>query len=76
MRLTTLRGRQISFTHGQTPSVNGTPVDYAAWKLFEGPHLNAEVGGRRLTITHGRLERVLDFNTLTITDRVLPPAGR
>ncbi|MEI7552582.1 MAG: hypothetical protein WCL24_09665 [Verrucomicrobiota bacterium] len=76
VRLTTLRGRQISFTHGQTPSVNGTPVDYAAWKLFEGPHLNAEVGGRRLTITHGRLERVLDFNTLTITDRVLPPAGR
>jgi len=32
--------------------------------------LNAEVGGRKLTITHGQLERVLDFNTLTITDRI------
>jgi hypothetical protein len=38
--------------------------------LFEGPYLNAEIGGRKLTITHGRLERILDFNTLTITDRV------
>jgi hypothetical protein len=28
------------------------------------------VGGRKLTITHGRLERVLDFNTLSVTDRV------
>jgi hypothetical protein len=50
--------------------VDGRAVDYGAWKLFEGPYLNAEVGGRRLTITHGRLERVLDFSTLTISDRV------
>jgi len=50
--------------------VNGQPVDYTKWKLFEGPYLNAEKGSRRLTLTHGHLERVLDFNTLTITDRV------
>jgi hypothetical protein len=67
---TTLRGRKIGFTHGQTPTVDGRPVDHTRWKLFEGPHLNAEVGGRKLTLTHGRLERVLDFNTLTITDHV------
>jgi hypothetical protein len=47
------------------------PLDYAAWKLFEGPYLNAEVGGRKLTVTHGRLQRVLDFNTLTIKDSVI-----
>jgi hypothetical protein len=47
--------------------VDGKPVDYAKWKLFEGPHLNAEVGGHKLTITHGRLERT---STSTITDRV------
>lgn len=70
VKLTTLRGNHVSVTHGQAPIVNGVPVDYAKWKLFEGPHLNAEVGGRKLTITHGSLERVLDFNTLTITDRV------
>jgi hypothetical protein len=68
--MTTLRGKKISFTYGSAPQVDGRAVDYGAWKLFEGPYLNAEVGGRRLTITHGRLERVLDFSTLTISDRV------
>jgi len=67
---TTLRGRRVEVAYGAPPAVNGATVDYGRWKLFEGPHLNAEVGGRRLTITHGRLERVLDFNTLTVTDRV------
>lgn len=70
VRMTTLRGREIEFTYGQTPRVDGAFVDYSKWKLFEGPHLNAEVGGRRLTITHGNLERVLDLNTFTIKDRV------
>jgi hypothetical protein len=70
VEMTTLRGNKISFTFGTVPQVNGRAVDYRAWKLFEGPHLNAEVGGRKLTITHGQLERVLDFNTLSVTDRV------
>lgn len=68
--MTTLRGKKLTFTYGELPQVNGRAIEYRKWKLFEGPHLNAEVGGRRLTITHGQLERVLDFNTLTISDRV------
>lgn len=68
-----LRGKDIRFTYGETPQLDGKPVDYARWKLFEGPYLNAEKNSRRLTLTHGRLERVLDFNTLTITDRVREP---
>ncbi|HUG11613.1 MAG TPA: hypothetical protein VMM36_11395 [Opitutaceae bacterium] len=72
VKFTTLRGKSVAFTYGETPAVDGVAVDYNKWKLFEGPHLNAERGSRNLTITHGRLERVLDFNTLTITDRVLP----
>jgi hypothetical protein len=70
VKLTTLRGRKIAFTYGEAPVVDGKPVDYSKWQLFEGPHLNAARGSRKLTITHGRLERVLDFNTLTLTDRV------
>lgn len=70
MALTTLRGKKVTFTYDQAPVVNGRKVDYSKWKLFEGPYLNAEKGSRKLTITHGRLERVLDFNTLTIVDRV------
>lgn len=70
VKFTTLRGKAVVFTYGAAPVVNGEPVDYSKWKLFEGPYLNAEKGSRKLTLTHGRLERVLDFNTLTITDRV------
>jgi hypothetical protein len=72
LKMTTLRGKQVSLTYGQPPVVDGTPIDYSKWKLFEGPYLNAEKGSRMLTITHGHLKRVLDFNTLSITDSVLP----
>jgi hypothetical protein len=65
-----LRGKEIRCTYGQAPQLDGKPVDYTRWKLFAGPFLNAEKNSRRLTLTHGRFERVLDFNTLTITDRV------
>jgi len=53
--------------------VDGRTIDRAKqWKLFEGPYLNADVGRQRLTMTHGRLRRILDFNTVTITNSVLP----
>lgn len=70
VKFTTLRGKAVVCTYGAVPVVDGRPLDYTKWKLFEGPYLNAEKNSRKLTITHGRLERVLDFNTLTITDRV------
>ncbi|MDP2137829.1 MAG: hypothetical protein Q8J74_08240, partial [Candidatus Didemnitutus sp.] len=70
VKFTTLRGKAVVCSYGSAPIVDGQPVDYTKWKLFEGPYLNAEMGSRRLTLTHGRLERVLDFNNLTITDRV------
>ena len=70
VKFTTLRGKKIVATYGRVPEIDGQPIDYKKWKLFEGPYLNAEIGGRKLTITHGRLERILDFNTLTISNRV------
>jgi hypothetical protein len=69
---TTLRGKKLVCTYGAAPVVDGATFDYSGWKLFSGPYLNAEVGSGKLTITHGALERVLDFNTVTITDRVKP----
>ncbi|MDB6167256.1 MAG: hypothetical protein JWM88_120 [Verrucomicrobia bacterium] len=72
VRMKTLRGKQIEVTYGKAPVIDGRPLDYAKWKLFEGPYLNAEKGSRRLTITHGRLKRVLDFATLAVTDSVSP----
>ncbi|MBI4621636.1 MAG: hypothetical protein HY736_00250 [Verrucomicrobia bacterium] len=70
---TSLRGRKIECAYGSAPNVDGRAIDHAKeWKLFSGPYLNAEVGSGMLTLTHGRLKRVLDFNTLTITDSVVP----
>jgi len=70
--LKTLRGKTVSFTYDQAPVVDGKRIDYSRWKLFEGPYLNAEKGSQKLTLTHGRLERVLDLGTVTVTDRVRP----
>ncbi len=67
---TSLRGHRLQATYGETPRIDGEPVDYDGWKLFEGTHLNSDLGSRVLTISHGALERVLDFNTLSIIDRV------
>ena len=63
-------GDVLDVRYGETPLVNGEPVDYGAWPLFEGPFLRAERGSRTLEIRYGRARRVLDFNTLTITDSV------
>lgn len=70
VRMTSLRGRTLEFSYGQTPRVDGRFVDYSKWQLFEGTHLNSKLGSGRLSITHGRLERVLDFYKLEITDRI------
>lgn len=72
VEFTTLRGARLACTYGETPTVDGRPVDFAGWKLFSGPFLNAEKGSRMLTMTHGKVQRVLDFNTGTITDQVTP----
>ena len=73
VKFTTLRGKKIECTYGAAPRVDGRAIDRAKeWKLFSGPYLNAEVGSGMLTMTHGKLKRVLDFNTLTITDAVGP----
>ena len=72
VKMRTLRGKDIVVTYGAAPIVNGHVVDYSKWKLFEGPYLNAEKGSRKLTLSYGHLRRVLDFNTVTVTDSVLP----
>lgn len=69
VRFTTLRGRNLDFAFDQAPRINGRPVDYASeWKLFDSPYLQSEPWSRRLTMTHGKIRRILDFNTVTITD--------
>ncbi|NND70057.1 MAG: hypothetical protein HKN43_00600 [Rhodothermales bacterium] len=67
----TLRGHSIKATYGATPIVDDYEVDYDSWPLYGGPFLNADKGSQELTMTYGKLQRKLDFKTLTITDTVI-----
>ncbi|MBI1788026.1 MAG: hypothetical protein HYR60_10825 [Acidobacteria bacterium] len=71
-----LRGHKLKFRYGQTPEVDGQPVRYQDWKLFEGPYLNAAPGSRKLVLTHGSLRRVLDFNEIPSFPPENTPEGR
>ncbi len=71
-RFTTLDGDHLEMRYGDTPKINGAPVSYASWPLFESPYMQALPGSRTLTLRYGAMERVLDFNTLTITERLHP----
>ena len=66
VRFRSLRGRDLEFTWGKAPAVNGKPLDYAAWPLFGGPFLEAAVDSERLVLKHGKMRRTLDFRTLTV----------
>ena len=67
-----LRGRELEFTYGQAPKLNGTPLDYQRWPLFGGPFLQAALDSEKLVIRHGNLRRALDFRTLTVEDSQVP----
>ena len=67
-----LRGKRLQFTYGRTPIVNGKPLDYASWPMFDGPFLKQTPGTRRLEMRHGKMRRVLDFDHLNITEETIP----
>ena len=53
-----LRGKQLSFTYGATPRVDGRPLNYAAWPLFGGPFLEAAKDSGTLLLKY-KTERLL-----------------
>jgi hypothetical protein len=67
---TSLRGDRIEFTYGETPVVNGRPVNYDEWPLYDGPFMQAETGSNRLTLRHGSRRRSLNFDTVTLKNWV------
>ena len=68
VRFKSLRGADLRFTYGQTPRINGKPLDYEHWPLFGGPFLEAAVDSQRLTIKYGNMRRELDFRALMVRD--------
>ncbi len=63
-----LRGKTLAFTYGETPRVNGIPLDYGHWPLFGGPFVEAAVDSEQLILKYGKMRRTLDFRKLTVTD--------
>ena len=70
VRFRSLRGAEIDFVYGETPRVNGKPLDYKNWPLFGGPFLEAARDSQQLIIKYGGMRRVLDFRALTVRDSV------
>jgi hypothetical protein len=68
VQFTSLRGDAMQVAYGEVPLLNGTPVDYEAWPLFDGPYLHAEKGSKKLELRHGSLRRLLDFEAVSIKD--------
>jgi hypothetical protein len=68
VRFRSLRGSELQFTYGETPSIDRKPLDYEHWPLFGGPFLEAAVDSERLTIKYGAMRRELDFRALTVKD--------
>jgi hypothetical protein len=61
-----LRGRRLEFTYGETPRIDGRPLDYENWPLFGGPFLEAAVDSEELLIKYGSARRKLDFRRNTV----------
>jgi hypothetical protein len=61
-----LRGKTLAVTYGETPQVNGKPLDYEHWPLFGGPFVEAAVDSEQMILKYGKMRRTLDFRRLTV----------
>ena len=66
MRFTTLDGTELSATYGERPRIDGDPIDYENWKLFEGPFSYAERESEALEIRYGDRRYNLDFRDIEV----------
>jgi len=72
---TSLEGHRLEATYGQTPRIDGEPIDYSSWKLFDGPFAQSDRGSQQVLIRHGSETLNLDFATAT-TESSVTPASR
>jgi hypothetical protein len=72
---TSLDGHTLEATYGQAPAINGLPVDYSSWKLFDGPFAQSDRESQQVLIRHGSETLNLDFATAT-TESSVTPASR
>ena len=58
---TALDGAVLTAQYGKAFSINGAEVDFADWKLFDGPFAQAERESESLEMIHGQDRYLLDF---------------
>jgi len=71
-RFTALDGTQFHARYGDTPEINGLPLDTSSWTLFENPFGSSARESGLLDIHYGSEHYVLDFKKLTIKDSFVP----
>ena len=59
-------GDHLRFTYGGKRLVNNRPVDFRAYRLFNGPFMQADVGSGVITLRYKEKTRTLDFPKGTI----------
>lgn len=65
---TTRHGDIMKFRFGGERILNGTPVRFSEYGLYGGPFINARRKSGVIALTAGGRKRLLNFNTLTITE--------
>jgi len=70
---TSLDGSRLQARYGSTPTVDGNPLGYPQWPLFESPFGVAERGSQRLEIRHGTERLRLDFKNNVIEHAFAQP---
>jgi hypothetical protein len=74
VQFTALDGTVLTGTYGETPHIDGEPIDYENWPFYEGPFMNAERGQNVIELSHGHETRRLDFKQNQISTSVTPVA--
>jgi hypothetical protein len=66
VRYVTRRGDKMQFTYDGERILNGKPVDFKSYKLFNGRYLQAEVGSGILKMTYKAQYRILNFRDVRV----------
>ncbi len=69
---TALDGSVLRARYGAPPTLNGAPVDYASWPLFDSPYGQAARGSQRLEIRHGAERYLLDLGRNLSQQTIVP----
>jgi len=65
---TNIDGKKLEFVYPDQRKIDGRPVDYSQFKLFDGPYLQAGLDSQELTILYKGRKRHYDFKTLQVTE--------